>query len=164
MRGRRWRVRVCAVCLAAAGMAGGAAAQDEAAFAIREVDGRGDTAVAEAEGLLEPWRRALIGRSWTAAAIQEQARQLRDALRERGYPLASVRTPPADYRNGRVPFEIDAGRFGRLTLTDPDGAPFSGRWFRESQLRARLSGMAEGEPFEESVFYRHILGIKQRKY
>ncbi len=118
----------------------------------------GDTAVLVREGLFDDFKRDLQ-RAKTPAEIQEQAGRLRDRLRERGYLMASVRTPPADYAAGIVPIDIDAGRFGKLTLTGPGGAPFAARWFSETQLRYRLSGMAEGRVFEESVFYQHILGV-----
>ncbi len=149
------------VWLAAAAVAGSAvwSGAGESGVPVREVVIRGDADVPAREGLLEEWKAGLIGQTLTPGEIQEQARRLRDALRDRGYLLAAVRTPPADYASGRVPIDVDAGRFGRLTLTGPGGAPFAARWFSDDQLRYRLSGMAEGEPFNESVFYRHILGV-----
>lgn len=151
---RVWLAAACVV----AGCAGGADAGGTNA-ALREVVIRGDAAVLAREDLLEPWRAELIGRTLAPEEIQARARQLRDRLRERGYLMAAVRTPPADYAAGIVPIEVDAGRFGRLTLAGPDGGPFPARWFSEEQLRYRLSGLAEGEPFRESLFYQHVMGV-----
>ncbi len=134
-------------------------AAGEGGFPIREVKMEGDSGVLAREGLLDGFRATLTGKTLTPAEIQEQARRLRDQLRDRGYLLASVRTPPSDYATGIVPIDVDAGRFGKLTLTGTGGAPFEGRWFSGEQLRYRLSGMAEGAPFRESVFYQHVLGL-----
>ncbi len=155
------RARACvwlAVACVAAGGAGLTVAE-EAGFTIREVQVRGDADVLVREGLLDSWKASLTGRTLSPEAIQHEARKLRDQLHERGYLLASVRTPPADYASGVVPIEVDAGRFGRLELTAPGGGPFPARWFSEEQLRYRLSGLAEGEPFRESAFYTQILGL-----
>jgi hemolysin activation/secretion protein len=145
-----------AVFLAAGAYPGDAA---EGGVPIREVKLTGDSAVLAREGLLDDFRNSLAGRTLTPAEIQDQAKQLRDRLRERGYLLASVRTPPADYASGIVPIDIDAGRFGKLAFTGPGGTPFEGRWFSADQLKYRFSGLAEGEPFQESVFYQHVMGV-----
>lgn len=155
------RVGACvwlAVACVATGSAGLVGA-GEPGFLIREVQVRGDADVLAREGLLDSWKAGLTGKTLSPEAIQHQARKLRDQLRERGYLLAAVRTPPADYASGVVPIDVDAGRFGRLTLAAPGGGPFPARWFSEEQLRYRLSGLAEGAPFRESVFYRHVLGV-----
>jgi hemolysin activation/secretion protein len=114
-------VWVGAVWLAAGVFQAGA---EEGGLPIREVVIAGDSAVLAREGLLEEFRDSLEGRTLTPAAIQARARSLGERLRERGYRLASVRTPPADYATGVVPIDVDAGRFGKLTLTGPGGAPF----------------------------------------
>lgn len=155
------RAGACVWLAAACVMLGGSGKAESAGpgSPVREVQIRGDADVLAREGLLEPWKAELTGQTLSPDQIQEKARQLRDRLRERGYLLASVRTPPADYSAGVVPVEVDAGRFGRLTVSGPGGVPFEGRWFSEDQLRYRLSGMAEGAVFRESDFYRHVLGV-----
>jgi hemolysin activation/secretion protein len=155
------RAGACVWLAAACAVLGGSRGAQAAGpgFPIREVQIRGDAAVLAREGLLEPWKAELTGRTLSPEEVHGKARQLRDQLRERGYFLASVRTPPADYSAGVVPIEVDAGRFGTLAISGPGGAPFDGRWFDEEQLRYRLSGMAEGLFFRESDFYRHVLGV-----
>ncbi|MCE9614470.1 MAG: hypothetical protein K8T26_09350 [Lentisphaerae bacterium] len=141
-------------------------------FQIQKLEVRGDMDVLKALGLYDELRKEVEGRVLTAREIQTIASNYKKKLVEKGYYLASVWTPPTDYTRGTVIYEVDIGRYGKMNFykkvpakagapegTEAPKVPYKGRYFSEKQLRYKLSGLKEGEPFNYEAFYRSMYGI-----
>lgn len=135
------------------------AESDSLPAVIRRIRLEGDGEMAAALPAWDDWRREWEGKPLAAPDLDAAARALADRLREAGYLFAAVRVRPPDPPSGTAVFDVDLGRIGRLTLTNPDGTPFRGRWFDEAQLRYRLSGLDAGRPFEEGFVYQTLLSF-----
>jgi len=105
----------------------------------------GDTSFLGKLGVTDILREGIAGKAVTRQDIYQLVRACNEELIEGGYYLARFSVTPAQFDDfqGHLMLEFDAGRIGEVTFKNQEGL----RWFSVPQLRKRLQGVVEGDPF-----------------
>lgn len=141
-------------------------------FVIATMEIRGDQDLLETTGLLEPLRAEVVGKTLTREELTAIATRYESLLVKSGYYMAKIYLERTGYQKGALAYEVDGGRFGKVTFYErpPAGAaaagtngaakaPFAGRWFSAAQLERRLQTVREGNYFDYEALRLSILGV-----
>jgi hemolysin activation/secretion protein len=85
-------------------------------------------------------------------------------LRDKGYYLAEAYCDEIDLNAGKIKVRINSGTIKTVTLKNPEGDAYSGRHFKERQIRKMLagSGVSSNEVFNYANLYNGMFKINSR--
>ena len=141
---------------------------DATQFLIKRVDILGDSVLLDELRIRQLLLSEAVGKSLTEKDMLDIAIRYQDICTKAGYYLARIRVVPADFSLGILAFEVDKGRFGRMSFYDGNGPisneredkpPFAGKYYSETQLRRQLRKLKEDVTFDYNDFYRNVFAL-----
>lgn len=140
------------------------------ANAVNQLNIAGDAAaLIDKAGLKADLEEKIVGKSLTSADLATIAKEAQDALRKKGYILATVTAAAGSPAKGVAELSVKSPLFGKMSfsqLADKEGAqtrePFAGKYFSEQSLKNNLRDVKEGDYFCYSLLVKDLLQINTK--